>query len=187
MGKAIPVNEQAGNEVFRPENLIGQIRKPYGREGELLVVFYADFPDDYDYSTEPLWVEIDTLAVPLFIHSARALGGAEGSRKTVVVFDDFEKESEASQLIGLKLYTETDAGEEPRLDFEAWIGYRLTDIASGREGEIVEFHDYPNNPLLGVLFDGEEVLVPAVEPIIKGVDDKKRVITATLPEGLFEL
>ena len=44
---------------------VARVSKSFGSEGELLVSLFDTFPDDFDLR-EPLFVEIDRLAVPLF-------------------------------------------------------------------------------------------------------------------------
>lgn len=172
------------------EWIVGRVKKEYGNAadggGALLVSTYDGFPDD-PAGSEPLWTVIDSLAVPLYVASFERQGGGRG----VVVFDDFETPAEMSLLIGKTLYRipsaadrpeRTESGEE---DLSTLVGYELTDRVSGRTGIVREFYDYPGNPLLGVDFDGQEVLVPA--GVIEVASVRKRRLTGDLPEGLFEL
>lgn len=168
---------------------MGRIKKPYGSgrgadQGALLVTLYDVFPDAPDM-TEPLWVVIDSLAVPLFIASFERRGTASA----VVLFDDFERAEVAELLVGKTLYTDmpTEADDDDVSDFEALVGYELTDRVSGRKGMVRAFYDYPGNPLLGVDFGGSEVLVPAADGVIEVVSVRKRRLEGDLPEGLFDL
>lgn len=175
--------------ALRGEGAVGRIKKPYGSgggadRGALLVTLYDVFPDAPDM-TEPLWVVIDSLAVPLFIASFERRGTASA----VVLFDDFERAEVAELLVGKTLYTDmpTEEDDDDVSDFEALVGYELTDRVSGRKGMVRAFYDYPGNPLLGVDFDGSEVLVPAADGVIEVVSVRKRRLEGNLPEGLFDL
>lgn len=176
--------------ALRGEGAVGRIKKPYGsgegaEQGALLVTLYDLFPDAPDL-TEPLWTVIDSLAVPLFIASFERRGTAS----VVVLFDDFERADVAELLVGRTLYTDsaTEAlQKENECDFEALVGYELTDRVSGRKGMVRAFYDYPGNPLLGVDFGGGEVLVPAADGVIEVVSVRKRRLEGNLPEGLFDL
>ncbi len=182
--KAIEAAAQHGEWV------VGRIKKEYGNAadggGTLLVSLYDGFPDD-PVGSEPLWTVVDSLAVPLYVASFERQGGGRG----VIVFDDFETSAETGLLIGKTLYRiptaadrseRTDGGEG---DLSVLVGYELTDRRSGRVGMVREFYDYPGNPLLGVDFDGQEVLVPA--GVIEVTSVRKRRLAGDLPEGLFEL
>lgn len=175
--------------ALRGEGAVGRIKKPYGSgrgadQGALLVTLYDVFPDAPDM-TEPLWVVIDSLAVPLFIASFERRGTASA----VVLFDDFERAEVAELLVGKTLYTDmpTEADDDDVSDFDALVGYELTDRVSGRKGMVRAFYDYPGNPLLGVDFGGSEVLVPAADGVIEVVSVRKRRLEGDLPEGLFDL
>ena len=183
--------DRAAAVIAGPAHAVGRIKKAYGTRaaddtmnGELLVTLYDAFPESVD-TTEPLWVEIDSLAAPLFIASFEP----KGQSSAVILFDDFEREEEARMLIGKVLYHEEaeTEGDEDEIDLSLWIGFELTDRATGRTGQVTAFYDYPGNPLLGVEFDGHEVMVPAVEGVIVEANERKRRLVAELPEGLFEL
>lgn len=184
--------ERAAAVIAEPSNAVGRIRKTYGSEGEdgrkdgaLLVTLYDTFPESLD-TAEPLWVGIDALAVPLYISSFERRGAASA----VVLFDDFEREVEAELLVGKVLYKEgafLSKESESQTDFDALIGYELTDRVTGQRGRVTAFYDYPGNPLLGVDFDDREVLVPAADGLLEVASVRKRKLEAELPEGLFDL
>lgn len=173
----------------RGEGVVGRIKKAYGsgsgaEQGALLVTLFDTFPDA-PVAGEPLWVVIDALAVPLFIASFERRGAASA----VVLFDDFERADVAALLVGKTLYTDRvlDTDDEDVSDIEALVGYELTDRISGRRGVVRAFYDYPGNPLLGVDFDGCEVLVPAADEVIEVVSVRRKRLEGNLPEGLFDL
>ncbi len=194
MSKETPLSyaARAAAIIAEPSNAVGRIRKTYGstapdgtKNGTLLATLYDTFPPSWD-PAEPLWTEIDTLAVPLFVSSFERRGNASA----VVQFDDFDREQEATLLVGKTLYREKacpEDGEDPQTDCEALIGYELTDRTTGRRGTVTAFYDYPGNPLLGVDFDGREIMVPAADGLIEVTSIRKRQLEADLPEGLFEL
>lgn len=184
--------DRAAAVIAGPANAVGRIKKTYGgkglddREGgALLVTLYDAFPESLD-TAEPLWVEIDLLAVPLFVSSFER----RGASSAVVLFDDFERPGVAEMLVGKTLYMANANGaeaEDKGTDFDALVGFELTDRNSGRRGTVTAFYDYPGNPLLGVDFDGREVLVPAADGMVEVASVRKRKLEAELPEGLFDL
>lgn len=189
--KSLTYSERAAtvaSAALRGEGTAGRIKKPFGsnqREGALLVTLYDSFPESLD-TAEPLWVVIDSLAVPLFIASFERRGAASA----VVLFDDFERAAVAEMLVGKTLYAESATGQaerEDEADVHVLIGYELTDRVSGRRGTVTAFHDYPGNPLLGVDFDGQQVLVPAADGVVEVVSVRRKRLEGDLPEGLFDL
>lgn len=91
---------------------VARVSKSFGSEGELLVSLFDTFPDDFDLR-EPLFVEIDRLAVPLFCDRFER----RGRSGALVVFADFYSERRTAELIGRELFLcggRLADGEEPR-------------------------------------------------------------------------
>ena len=163
--------------VARVGRLFGDIRQG----GEALSL-YTTLPEDFDPTTDPLFMEIDSLPVPLYCEEfeRRGVSGAN------VRFADFDTQRRAEELVGKELYMEL---EEERDDDEFYmedlIGFRVT--AGKLRGEIVDFYDSEHNPLFGVDFGEGERLIPAAEEFIAAIDFDKQTIKMVLPEGLLEL
>ena len=141
---------------------VAKVTKLFGAErgGGVVVALYAEFPEDFAPESEPLFVRIDSLDVPLWC-------------------ERFERRGAAG-------FVEAD---EERSDDEFYmedlIGF-AADV-DGRQGEVTDYYDSEANPLLGVTIDGREYLVPAVEEFIAGIDFEGRRLRMTLPEGLLSL
>lgn len=163
--------------------VIGKVSKPFGAGNEAIIHLY-DGAYSVLNSGEPLWVRIDSLAVPLFIGSHRP-HGASGA---VVTFDDFDSPGRIRQLVGLDLMSGAipAAADDGELYFEDLVGYRAL-LGGGVEGIISGYIDHPLNPLFAVEAVGREVLVPAVDDFIGRIDETHRTVRFELPEGLLEL
>ncbi len=161
---------------------VGRISKLFGRKGELLVNLYDSFPADFEIE-EPLFVRIDSLAVPLFMeHFER-----RGRSGALVLFADFDNEVRASELVGLELQMreeDTDQREDDEIYMEDFVGFQA--LFGESRGEVVDFEE-GENPLFRVEWQGREVLVPAVDEFIERFDLTRREVVFTLPEGLLEL
>lgn len=169
-------------QAIEGSNQVGAIQKAYGTAGELVVKLWDNFPEDI---TEPLWVEIDTMAVPLFVKTF----DNQGLSKAVVVFDDFEDQATARILIGLKIFSEQAEQLETQTD-EQWTfleGFELVDQTSNKKGIVITCIDSELNPLLDVDFQGVTHLVPIDEKLVVKVDKKRKTITLKLPDGIFDL
>lgn len=171
--------------ALQGQNQVGTISKLYGTEGELVVKLWDCFPvDDIE---EPLWVEIDSLAVPLFISSFQN----QGLSKAVVVFDDFQNEKLSSMLVGLPIYSLICEGGESQEDDMPLLGMSFEDRTSGKRGTIVGFIDSEFNPLLELQLDGDdqdqEYLVPFNEEFVVDFKERKGLIIFALPESIFDL
>lgn len=162
----------------------GRISKTFGLNGELVISLY----DAFEYnSEEPVYVDIDGIQAPLYFKSFVR----RGRSKAVAVFDDFETEFRASELTGKEFSTavesqsETTGGETSYM--ESFTGYAVSFENDSRAGTITGFIDNNLNPLFSVELSGEEVLIPANEDFIVGVNKRKKTIVMSLPEGLIDI
>ena len=168
------------------ENMIAvaRVSKLFGQAdtGGLAISLYTTFPEDFDPQEDPLFVEIGSLSVPLYMDSfeRRGVSGAN------VRFADFDNTRRAEELIGKELFVE-ECVEEDDDEFymEDLIGFRVE--AGELRGEITDFYDSEMNPLFGVDFGQGERLIPAAEEFIAQIDFDKGIIRMVLPEGLMEL
>lgn len=163
---------------------VARVSKLFGQAdtGGLAISLYTTFPEDFDPQENPLFVEIGSLAVPLYMESfeKRGVSGAN------VRFADFDNTRRAEELIGKELFIEQAEDEDDdEFYMEDLIGFSVE--AGKLKGEIIDFYDSELNPLFGVDFGEGERLIPAAEEFIAQIDFDKGIIRMVLPEGLLEL
>lgn len=161
---------------------VGRINKLFGVEGGVNITLYPTFPDNFR-TTEPLFVEIDKLAVPLFCASFER----RGQTGAIVQFDDIDTPRRAEELLGRELMIADDEEESADDEFymEDLIGFSVA-IGDTR-GELTDYIDSEANPLFEVTIGSRTHLIPAVEEFIAHIDFEARDIRFVLPEGLLEL
>lgn len=164
---------------------VARISRLFGTDGGVLLNLYDTFPEGFDAESEPLFLVVDNLPVPLWCErfEPHGAGGA------FVVFADLDTPARMEPFVGQHLYVRDggDDGAEDEFLLSDLIGFAVE--ADGQSGEIIDFYDSDINPLFGITFadGGEEVLVPAVEEFIAGIDFEARHIRMVLPEGLTDL
>ena len=167
---------------------VARVGKLFGQadSGGVSVTLYTTFPEDFDPQNDPLFVDINSLEVPLYCDKfeRRGVSGAN------VEFADFDTPRRVEELIGKELYMELeDEREDERDDDEFYmedlIGFKVS--VGKLRGEIVDFYDSELNPLFGIDFGEGERLIPAAEEFIAAIDFDKQTIKMILPEGLLEL
>lgn len=163
---------------------VARVSKLFGQAdtGGLAISLYTTFPEDFDPQENPLFVEIGSLAVPLYMESfeKRGVSGAN------VRFADFDNTRRAEELLGKELFIEQAEDEDDdEFYMEDLIGFSVE--AGKLKGEIIDFYDSELNPLFGVDFGEGERLIPAAEEFIAQIDFDKGIIRMVLPEGLLEL
>ncbi len=161
---------------------VGRIGRLFGTEGGVMITLYTNFPDNLQ-PTEPLFVIIDKLAVPIFYSSFERRGQAGA----VVHFDDIDTERRAEEfLVGREIFIEdNDSEEDDEFYMEDLIGF--TAVVGKRRGELSDYYDSDANPLFEITLDGKNHLIPAQEEFIAKIDFDKRIIKFVLPDGLLDL
>lgn len=168
----------------------GRINKPFGTEGGLMLSLYADFPEEFTPQQTPLFVEIDSLDVPLWCErfERRGISGAVAS------FADFDTERRAAELVGLEFRIESGERDDDEFYLEDLIGFHVEGIETRHEaeplhfeGRLTDYYDSETNPLFELETGGRRVLVPAVEEFIAHIDFEQRSVKLVLPEGMTDL
>lgn len=164
--------------VARVGKLFGEARK-----GGVSVTLYDSFPDDFDLETEPLFVEIDSLEVPLWCHSIEY----RGQKGATIHFDDFDTPRRSEELVGKELFMTCDESDIDNDEFYMEDLIEFSVECGSAKGKIVDYYDSEHNPLFGVDFGQGEQLIPAAEEFILHINFEKGHIKMQLPEGLLEL
>lgn len=173
----------------------GRINKLFGTEGGVMMSLYETFPEDFDPSSTPLFVEIEGLDVPLWCDRFERRGTAGA----VATFADLDTERRAAEVLGREFRIDLQADDDDEFYLEDLIGFtavctesRHTDSPADPEfqqytGLVTDYIDSDANPLFELEIEGRCVLVPAVEEFIARIDFEERRIGMILPEGLLEL
>ncbi len=164
-------------EVFK----IGHLNKPYGVKGELSFAFTSDLFNrvDCDY----LLLLLDGILVPFFIENCCFHSG----NTAVVKFDGIDSAEEARIYANTDVYFPIKYMEEDD-DISSWdffIDFRVEDIRYGDLGRIVRVDDSTMNVLFVIEREGKEILLPAHEEFIRGLNKKTRTLTVEVPDGLL--
>lgn len=169
---------------------IGYITRLHGLKGEMQAAITDPVFDDVK-SCPYLVIEMDGIFVPFFIESYRF----RSDTTILLKLDDIDSQEQADPFCGRTLYfdrrcfTKKEAKDYDRAAEEemGFIGYTIEDQTLGELGAITEINDQTANVLFIVDHDGEELMIPAAEPLIVSIDDKSKRILMDLPEGLVNI
>lgn len=169
------------DEVFK----IGYFAKPHGIKGELSLVSGTDLFDEAD---DPYIVcDMDGILVPFFVEEYRY----KSDNVILLKLEDVNSEIEARQFVNKEVFYPIDAVDGDDLvgdmTWDSFIGYGVSDEKLGFLGVITGVDDSTINVLLRVDYDGNELLIPAVEELITDVDHIGHLLTVSLPDGLIDL
>ena len=168
-------------EVYK----IGLFNKPHGIHGELQFTFTDDIFDrvDCDY----LICLLDGIFVPFFIEEYRF----RSDSTALVKLEGVDSAERARMFTNIEVYfpvKHAEKAEDGELSWNFFIGFQMEDIHHGLLGEVIDVDTTTVNTLFVVEgAEEEELLVPAQEEFIVGIDQKQKLITVELPEGLLNL
>jgi 16S rRNA processing protein RimM len=166
--------------------VVGQIVRPHGVHGELVVDIRTDEPEQR-YAVGTVLATDPAAAGPLTIESVRPHQG-----RLLVTFDGIADRTMAEGLRGVLLCVDSETLPPPT-DPDEFHDHQLVGLkAYGRDGEqlgeVVRVEHAPASELLVVrLRDGRTGLVPFVAAMVPEVDVAGGRIVLTPPDGLFDL
>ncbi|MBP9990324.1 MAG: 16S rRNA processing protein RimM [Bacteroidales bacterium] len=162
---------------------LGKITKPYGLKGEVILFLDVDDPCEYA-DLDSAFVEIKGNLIPYFFQIQNLNGN-----KATLAFEDISKE-EALSLVGCELYL--PLSNLPKLTgnqfyYHEVIGFKIIDSEYGDIGVLRTIIEYPAQPLLQIMKDETEILIPLIDQVIDKVDRAQKTIFITAPAGLIDL
>ncbi len=161
--------------------IFGKFLKPHGTKGEIGLqgdTFMLD--DDCDFVA----CDIDGILVPFFFDNIRP----KNDDTVIVKIERMESAEEVRYLTNRDAYVPRSWSEErEELSLSYFIGFEATDATLGPLGAITDIDDSTINTLFVIDGDNGEILVPAQEEFIAGIDHEKREVVFDLPDGLVSL
>lgn len=165
---------------------LGQVAKPHGVDGEVLIRMLAQW-ENYEPAPDFIFLELHGGLVPFEVKALRY----RHSHDLLVLLGRINGQEQARQLQGTAVYIAAeDLGEAPQEEkrsLNLLTGFQVNEQRRGSLGKIQAVIEIQNNPLIELLINEKEVLIPLQEDFIVHIDWKKRELTMQLPEGLIEL
>lgn len=164
---------------------LGKITKLHGLKGEVLAFFDVDDPEVYA-EVKSIFLHIKNQLVPFFVEYIRVTNGGQ----VILKFEDINSQEQARGLLKTLLYLPSDLLEELEEDefyYHELIGCRVIDENLGELGIVQTYYPQAMQDILGMEYQGKEVLIPIAEAIIHFIDLEQQIIQVKLPEGLLDL
>lgn len=169
--------------MLRKEDFVyyGKFLKPHGTKGEIgLEGDSILLGEECDFVA----CDIDGILVPFFFETRRT----KNSDTLIVKIERMESAEEVRFLTNREVYIPREWTEESEaLSWSFFRGFIAVDENLGELGKITDIDESTINTLFVIDNDGEEILVPAQEEFITGIDQENREILFNLPEGLVTL
>lgn len=167
-------------EVYK----IGMFNKPHGIKGELQFTFTDDIFDRVE--AEYIICLLNGIFVPFYFEEYRF----RTDSTALVKLEGIDSAEQARRFTNVEVYFPTkyaEDGENENLSWNYFNGFRVEEVHQGYLGSITDIDDTTLNTLFIVNKDDREILIPAQEEFILGIDHKHKVITVNLPEGLLQM
>ncbi|NCC09888.1 MAG: 16S rRNA processing protein RimM [Bacteroidia bacterium] len=166
-------------EVYK----IGIFNKPHGIHGELQFTFTDDIFDRVDCNY--VICLLDGILVPFFIQECRF----RSDSSALIKLEGIETTERARLFTNTEVYFPVKYAQEvpqKQLSWSFFIDFEVEDTEGCVIGKITEIDTSTINTLLVIDCEGDEILIPAQEEFVAGVDTEERVLVLNLPEGLLD-
>ncbi len=161
--------------------VVGKLRHPHGLKGEILMEVITDFPERLQagvqvYAGEP--------PRPLHIRSRRKHG-----QGLLLGFEGYDSPETVGELRNALVFVST-ADRPPLPPGEYYhhqlIGLRVISEDGQELGRLVEIMTTPANDVYVVRGAGPDLLLPAIEPVVRAIDLERGEMQVHLLPGLQE-
>ena len=164
---------------------LGKITKTFGYKGDVIIYLDTDEPTKYN-KLESVLIDIQGELIPFLIEKFVL----KSNNNSIVHFKTINSIDDTHNLINRNLYLPLSllpplAGN--KFYFHEVIGFSVFDKNYGYVGKIDYFYDNPNQPIMSVIDNNIEVLIPLIDHFIVSVDRENKIINIQAPEGLIEM
>lgn len=166
--------------------IVGEIRRPHGVRGEVVVDPQTELPDRFRPGRE-LWITRPDETAP--VRTVRIAASRPYRDALLVRFEGLEDRDAVGSLQGTRLEAEpigTGELEEGEFFYYQLHGCRCRDRDRGELGEVVDLVEDGGGLLLIVEGERGRLPVPFVRALITEVDIEGKRIELELPPGLIE-
>ncbi|MBN1950338.1 MAG: 16S rRNA processing protein RimM [Bacteroidales bacterium] len=167
--------------------LLGTLTKTQGVKGKL-VLRLKHLGFDTILNMESVFIMIDKLPVPFFVEEYRHLQADEIALR----LKDVEDPEKAAEFVGYEVWLQSgDIRQEKESNslqsIAPLLGYKVIDSEHGLLGILNEVIDVSQNPLLQILNESGEILIPVQQEFVIDIDDREKTIHVRTPKGLVDI
>ncbi|WP_310393994.1 ribosome maturation factor RimM [Hymenobacter sp.] len=167
---------------------LGYIIKTHGLRGHVVAHFDVDDAAAYT-KLKTVYLALAGAPTKLVAHHVEKVQPQAGTR-VLLKLRGIERIEEAEPLRGAQLHlplTELPALDEGQFYFHDVIGFTVVDENLGELGLVENFYELPQQDMLAMRYQGQEVLIPVVDELVSHADMVKKQIYVALPEGLLDI
>ena len=164
---------------------IGKFQKTHALKGELNAIL--DIPEEYVKDGNPLIIETDGIPVPYYAESIRG----KGTTSFLIKLEGVDSVEDAAEFVNSAILVPRDELQDYVGDVmleDDLEGFKVIDRFVGEIGTLEFIDDTTENELMVVRTpDDEEIYIPLADEFIIDINEERREIHTSLPEGLVSL
>ena len=167
---------------------LGFIVKPHGLKGQLVTQLDVDDAATYD-KLKTVYLALPAAPTKLTAYGVERVN-PQGGLRVLLKLRGIERIEEAEPLRGAKLWlplSELPALDENQFYFHDVIGFQVIDETEGALGVVENFYELPQQDVLAMRYQDQEVLIPVVDELVSHADMAARQLFVNLPEGLLDI
>lgn len=166
--------------------LIGKVSATHGVRGQLRITSFSGDPGSFT-TLRSVMIKKPGGGMESF-----AVAGATGHGKKIILsLEDFTNINDVLHLVGREVYVLRDQLPELSDDEFYWcdlLGLQVVTEGGELLGKLVDIISTGSNDVYVVQEGGgKEILIPALDDVVLGVDPVAGRMTVSLPEGLLDL
>jgi 16S rRNA processing protein RimM len=167
---------------------LGFIVKPHALKGQMTAQLDVDDAATYR-KLKTVYVALAATPAKLTAYPVERVNPQAGPR-VLLKLRGIERIEEAEPLRGAKLWlplSELPALGEAQFYFHDVIGFQVVDGKEGPLGVVENFYEFPQQDVLAMRYQGQEVLLPVVDELVSHADMEKKQLFVNMPEGLLDI
>jgi 16S rRNA processing protein RimM len=167
---------------------LGSIGKPHGLKGFVVAFLDVDDPDAYR-KVKSVLLELPTAPGKLVAYDVEKLQ-PQTNERALLKLKGIDRIEDAEPLRNARLYRalqDLPALAKDQFYFHDVIGYTVVDAQLGSLGTVESFYELPQQDVLAMRYQGQEVLIPVVDELVSHADQGAKTLHVNLPEGLLEV
>ncbi|MBJ6111583.1 16S rRNA processing protein RimM [Hymenobacter sp. BT523] len=167
---------------------LGYILKTHGLRGHVAAHFDVDDVEEY-LKLKTVYLALPAAPAKLVEHKVEKVQPQSGNR-VLLKLRGIDRIEEAEPLRGSQLYlplAELPELEDDQFYFHDVIGFTVVDETLGELGTVENFYELPQQDMLAMRYQGQEVLIPVVDELVSHADHEKKQVHVNLPEGLLDV
>jgi len=167
---------------------LGYILKTHGLRGHVVAHFDVDDTAAY-LKLKTVYLAQPGAPAKLVEHKVEKVQPQAGARVLLKLYG-IDRIEEAEPLRGSQLHlplAQLPELEDDQFYFHDVIGFTVVDEKMGLLGTVENFYELPQQDMLAMRYQGQEVLIPVVDELVSHANQEKKEIYVNLPDGLLDV